>query len=427
MKPIVLTTIGSLGDLYPYLALAVELKQRGYTPLIATSEMYRQYVESQGIDFWPVRPNITDWGDERELYQRITDLKTGTEYVVRRLVMPYLRASVEDLSTVVAESALLITHPLTYAGHILAEKYKIPWISTVLSPLTFLSKYDPPVLAPALWLRHFRHWGPNFYGFGFYLLRQMVRSWSAPVHQLRQELGLPPTQHDPLFAGQFSPDLTLAWFSPRLAIPQPDWPVNTRVTGFLFYDHDKFSSEMQLQVKQFLADGSPPIVFTLGSAMVKGANDFFYQSLTAILTLKKRAIFIVGTELLDYLPEPLPSQVLVLEYAPFTYLFSHAAAIVHQGGIGTLAQALRAGRPMLIVPFSHDQPDNAKRAVRLGVARCLLRQKYTAKTATTELRQLLAEPLYSERALAISKLINQEKGMVTTCNLIASYLVTRHK
>ena len=184
---------------------------------------------------------------------------------------------------------------------------------------------------------------------------------------------------------------------------------------------------MQLQVKQFLAAGSPPIVFTLGSAMIKGANDFFNQSLTAILTLRKRAIFIVGTELLDHLPEPLPNQVLVLEYAPFTYLFSHAAAIVHQGGIGTLAQALRAGRPMLIVPFSHDQPDNAERAVRLGVARCLLRQKYTAKTATAELRQLLAEPLYSKKALAISKLINQEKGMVTTCNLIEKYLITQNQ
>jgi rhamnosyltransferase subunit B len=425
MKPIVLTTIGSLGDLYPYLALAGSLKQRGYTPIIATSEMYRQRVESQGIDFWPVRPDLADWGDERELYQRITDLKTGTEYVVRHLIMPYLRASVEDLLPVITEATLVITHPLTYASPILAEKYKIPWISTALSPLTFLSKYDPPVLAPALWLRHFHRWGPNFYGFWFYLLQQTVRSWTAPVRQLRQELGLPSAQHASLLAG-FSPDLTLAWFSPQLATRQPDWPINTQLTGFLFYDREEFSSEMQLQVKQFLAAGPPPLVFTLGSAMIRGANDFFNQSLTAILTLKKRAIFIVGTELLDHLPQPLPSQVLVLEYAPFTYLFSHAAAIVHQGGIGTLAQALRAGRPMLIVPFSHDQPDNAERAVRLGVARCLLRQKYTAKTATAELRQLLVNPLYSKKALAISQLINQEKGIVTTCNLIEKYLITKY-
>ncbi|BAP56449.1 UDP-glucuronosyltransferase [Thioploca ingrica] len=426
MKPIVLTTIGSLGDLYPYLALADGLKQRGYTPLIATSEMYRQRVESQGIDFWPVRPDIADWGDEMELYQRITDLKTGTEYVVRHLIMPHLRASVEDLSQVIPESALLITHPLTYAGPILAEKYKIPWISTALSPLTFFSKYDPPVLAPALWLRHFRRWGPHFYGFLFYLLRQSVRSWTAPVQQLRQELGLPPTQYDPLFEGQFSPHLTLAWFSPLLATPQPDWPVNTHVTGFLFYDRDKFSSETQFQVRQFLASGPPPIVFTLGSAMVRGASDFFNQSLEAILTLRKRAIFIVGAKLLDQLPEPLPANVLVLEYAPFSYLFSHAAAIVHQGGIGTLAQALRAGRPLLIVPFSHDQPDNAERAVRLGVARSLLRQKYTAKSAVRELRQLLEQPIYSEKAIEISKIIKSEEGIITTCNLIERYLTAKH-
>src|SRR5262245_15251037 len=139
MKTIVLTTCGSYADLHPYLAIALGLKARGYAPVLATSSLYKEKIESAGIQFRPVRPNLENLVNDPETMRRVNHLRTGTEYVVRKLFMPHLRASYEDLSQAAQGADLLITHPLTYAGRLVAEKHRLPWISTVLSPLSLMS------------------------------------------------------------------------------------------------------------------------------------------------------------------------------------------------------------------------------------------------------------------------------------------------
>jgi rhamnosyltransferase subunit B len=108
------------------------------------------------------------------------------------------------------------------------------------------------------------------------------------------------------------------------------------------------------------------------------------------------------------------------EYAPHAGLFPRAAAIVHHGGVGTTAAALRAGRPMLVVPHAHDQPDNADRCRRLGVARVLDATRYTAQRAAAHLTALIADPSYSRRARAIAEQIAHERGVETAADTIAA-------
>src|SRR6185436_6166855 len=120
------------------------------------------------------------------------------------------------------------------------------------------------------------------------------------------------------------------------------------------------------------------------------AGDFYQQSAAAAAELGQRAVLLIGRDPRNAPREPLPDGVQAAGYAPFSELFSRASAIVHQGGVGTTAQALRAGRPMLFVPFAHDQPDNAARVIRLGVARQIDRQQYRAKKVAAELRKLLS-------------------------------------
>src|SRR5262249_4169120 len=163
------------------------------------------------------------------------------------------------------------THPLTYAGPLVAEKTGIAWVSTVLAPISFFSAYDPPVLAPAPWLSRLRPLGPAVHGALFRLAKRVSFSWSDPVRELPAEMGLGPGA-DPIFEGQHSPDLVLAMFSELLAAPQPDWPPNTRVTGFAFYDQLDKGKEMSPELKKFLDSGPPPIVFTLGSSAVRTAG-----------------------------------------------------------------------------------------------------------------------------------------------------------
>ena len=210
--------------------------------------------------------------------------------------------------------------------------------------------------------------------------RFVTREWSEPIYDLREELGLPPGD-DPIFDAKFSTDLVLALFSPVIGEPQPDWPPSTRTTGFLFYDGDAGKMDLAPELESFLQAGPPPVVFTLGSAAVLDAGDFYEQSALAAEQLGERAVLLVGDDPRNLPVHRVPESICIAEYAPYSRLFPRASLIVHQGGVGTTAQVLRAGKPMLIMPYSHDQPDNARRVRRLGVAKVIQRDRYRAGAA----------------------------------------------
>jgi rhamnosyltransferase subunit B len=414
-KRIVIATFGSLGDLHPYLALALGLRARGHRVTIATSPIYQPKVESEAIGFHAVRPDLSP--ETSGLLERAMDPKKGTEYILRELIFPHLRASYDDLSAAAAGADLLLTHPITFAGPLVAQKTGIRWVSSVLAPISLFSAHDPPVLAQAPWLAKLRTLGPHFHSAIFKLAKARASPWTDPVRQLRAEIGLPPGA-DPIFEGQHSPDLVLAMFSPLLGEPQPDWPRQTCVTGFTFYDQLDKGAGLPPELAQFLDAGPAPIVFTLGSSAVGAAGDFYRQSAAAAVELGRRAVLLVGRDLRNRSAEPLPAGVIACEYAPYSELFPRAAAIVHQGGVGTTAQALRSGRPMLVVPFAHDQPDNAARVERLGVARQLSRSRYTASRAAAELRKLLEDPRYAASATEVGCRIQSEDSVGTACDAI---------
>lgn len=416
-KRIVLTTFGSFGDVHPYMAVALGLKARGHRVIIATSEIYRPKIEAEDIGFRSIRPNLSP--DDAEMIKQAMDPKTGTEYILRVLLFPHLRDAYEDLSDAARGADLLLTHPITFAGPLVAQKTGIRWVSSVLAPISFFSTHDPSVLAPAPWLAKLYPMG--FAGAIYRFGRLRARSWSEPVHKLRAEIGLPPGG-DPIFEGQHSPDLVLAMFSSLLGGPQPDWPPNTRITGFAFYDRLEKQIGLSPELAQFLDSGPPPIVFTLGSSAVMDAGDFFRQSAAAAAELGRRAVLLIGRDPRNAPRQPLPAGVIATEYAPFSEIFPRAAAIVHQGGIGTTAQALRSGRPMLVVPFAHDQPDNAARVVRLGVARQIPRGRYCAARAAREVRKLLEDPRYAAKAAEAGRRIQAEDGVSAACDAIEQRL-----
>lgn len=425
-KHVVLTTYGSLGDLHPYIAVALELKKRGHRAVIATGELHRFRVEAESIEFYPIRPDLSFFNSEqiREVIRQGMDPTRGTKYVICELVLPHLRDSYEDLLRAVYDADLLVTHPITFAGPLVAEKTGIRWVSSVLAPSSFLSAFDPPVL-PTRSSENLRAFGPLFSplinGLSFWFGKRIISDWFEPVRQLRAELGLPEGEN-PLFEGQHSPRLVLALFSHIFAKSQLDWPWQTRVTGFPFYDHSGSITDLPLALTEFLDAGSAPIVFTLGSAAVYDANNFYIESVIAAKQLGYRAVLLVGSELPQRLPEPLPDGIIAVDYAPYSKLFPRSAAIVHQGGIGTTAQALKAGRPMLVMPYSHDQPDNADRVERMGVARTIARSNYTAERAAAELKQLLINASYSKRATEVGRQIQTEDGVRVACDAIEARL-----
>jgi rhamnosyltransferase subunit B len=412
VRKILLTTFGSYGDLFPYLAIGRELKTRGHEVTIGTSVSYRARVEDAGLGFHPIRPDVSL--DNSELLAYVFDQRRGSERVLR-LVSSVVRESYEDTLAAARDADAIMTHPITFAAVIVARKLKLPWISSVLAPISFMSAHDPPVLPPAPWLVKLRIFGPGPLGAIFALGRKRALRWVRPVLDLANELGTE-TKGNPVFEGSHSPSLVLALYSELLAAPQPDWPPNVVVTGFPFYDSGP-ESDLAPELAAFVADGPAPIVFTLGSSAVGAAGAFYRDSLQCMVRLGGRAVFLTGSHA-HGLPDALPAGFLAWPYASHSQLFPRASAIVHQGGIGTTAQAMRSGRPMLVVPFAHDQFDNAERVRRLGAGEVLHRSRYSANRAERVLRRLLNEPAYASAASRVSKRIRQENGAATAVDAI---------
>lgn len=426
-KRIVLSTFGSFGDIHPYVAIALELKARGHSPVIATSEVYREKMVAAGLEFHPVRPDMPSYDQPEELTKLAADLvdpKGGTEKVIE-LFTRDLEVVYEDLDAAVAGADLLLTHPLPLVGPIVAQKRGLPWVSSVLAPISFFSAHDPmvPPQMPALYhlLKLSPVVGRLFYRIASHKLERVME----PVYSLRAQLGLPRGKQ-PLLAGQHSPTMVLALFSSLFGKPQPDWPPNARITGFAFYDRRDYFGEMEMQpeLARFLDGGPPPIVFTLGSSAFWVANDFYRDSIKAAQVLGRRALLLIGHQ--RNMPSgQLPEGIAAFEYAPFSEVFPRALAIVHSGGVGTTAQGLRAGRPVLVVPHAHDQFDNAARVVRLGCGRAIPRPRYNAATAIKELEALLARQDYFTNAAEVAWQVQNENGARAAADAIEEVLMNQ--
>ncbi len=414
---IVLATFGSLGDLHPMLALAIELRRRGHEIVINTLEVYREKIAALQFEFYPMRPGINP--DDRELAKIMMDAKTGTEKLLREILIPNVRPMFEDLMKAVQEADLLISGEVVFAAASVAEKTGIKWITTSLAPASFLSPHDPFVPPTAQWLRHFRFLGATFHTGVYSLVHCLVGSWLEPYRNFRREIGLSET-HDPVFKDKFSKLFHLAMFSKVLGKPQPDWHAPTLQTGFCFYDGQQDLGKMPEGLTEFLDAGEPPIVFTLGSAAVMDARDFFEESARAAQILNRRAVLLYG--IFNEPPKITDENIVAFDYAPYSQIFPRAACIIHQGGVGTIAQVLRAGVPALIMPYSHDQPDNAARCERLGVARTIAREKYKAETAAKELRELLSDLSYKSKAIEAKKIVHAEHGTKMACDAIEDIL-----
>jgi rhamnosyltransferase subunit B len=414
---IVMATLGSLGDLHPTLALGLELLRRGHSVTVASTEYYRSRVEGLGLGFHALRP---DWDPtDQELIAQCEDLKSGPEVLIRKLVFPHLRDTYEDLLAAVAGADLMIAGEMVYPAPLVAEKLKLRWVSEILSPTSFFSAHDPSLLvnAPAAYRLRKAGWVVNraLLEFG----KLFSRHWWEPVRALRREQGLR-VECDPVFRDKFSPNLVLALFSRCLAEAQPDWPKQTLLPGFVYYDG---APEISEEIEAFLAGGDAPIVFTLGSTAVNRPGIFYEASAAAARRLGRRALLVGASP--ESAGGPESKDVVAAKYAPYSLVFPRAAAIVHQGGSGTTGQALRAGKPQLIVPFGWDQPDNGARVERLGAGICLARSAYSAETATKALGRLLGEARFARVAAEAAAGIAREDALREASDAIEAVLAER--
>lgn len=384
MPRIVLTTFGSYGDLNPYLAIGIALSRRGADVVIATSAVYRTAVERHGLTFASLRPEIRE--DDTEIFRKVLDPWRGAEYLTRRLLMPTVEQTYEDLDRVCEGADLIVSHVLVYPGRIVAEHRRIPWMMAILQPMALFSAYEMPVFPPATALKHLRFLGPAFCTWLMNFLFKKTASWGTPVRDLRRKLGLEPGPN-PIREGLFSPDGVLAMFPETFAARQPDWPAGTIHCGFPFLDEDFTGSPMDKALVDFLSRGEAPVVFTLGSAAVRIAPWLIEAAAVASMEGTLRAVILAGPAAAEIAKRYGSADTMIVSSAPYYELFPKSRVIVHSGGIGTTAQALRSGRPQVVIPFAFDQFDNAERVARLG---CGVELSTRKARRSTQIRRAIA-------------------------------------
>jgi rhamnosyltransferase subunit B len=422
MSRILLATLGSLGDLHPYIAVGRALLARGQQVRLATSIDYRTRIEAAGLEFAPLSPSIAELGDREQVARRFFDPWSGPPRLFNAMVTGPLRRACADLQAATEGVALAVSHPITPALPLIAESRGLPWLSSVLAPYSLFSATDPSMIPNLEWLERLPRLGSWPHSSMLSLVRLLVRRWERPLHALRSELGLSPVKGALLMGGQFSPRGTLALFDPILAVPQPDWPARTLVCGAALHDAGDpqvASAASDDALERFFAAGPPPVAFALGSSAVWLAGGYWRHAIAACEALGIRGLLLTGVPL----QQRLPPGIAAFDYLPYSRVFSRAAAIVHQAGAGTLSFALRSGRPQLLTPAGFDQPDNAARVARLGVGRVLpFRRAHDDARLMRELRALIGDPAHARAAAEIAEKSREVDGAIAAAQRIIDCL-----
>ncbi|MFM7591610.1 MAG: glycosyltransferase [Isosphaeraceae bacterium] len=429
MARILFTTLGSLGDIHPLMAIGFELQRLGHGVVIATSDRHGQRVKDAGFEFAEIPPQFPKAEDQPRLMQRWMDPKHGTDRVMREFVMPSLKATHHAMEPLVKSADLVITHPFTITAGFLAEKFGKPWMAIPFVPMVFATEAEPPVVGQLMHPERLQWFGTPYPLRWLFRLAKWVnaRGWDG-FRQIRREMGQAEIKGHPYFDYYMKEaSLILAVFSETLGKMSSEWPAGTVQTGFAFYDRTdhELQDESAEQLATFLGQGTPPLVFSLGSTGVYTAGDFYLHAWEAARRLGQRAVLMVGPDTNVKVPQGAGKDCLAVKYAPHTQVFPQASVVIHHGGVNTTGQALRAGRPQLVVPLAHDQFDNAARMVRRGVGLTLPKARFTADRAERMIAQLLKEKRFEEQANEARRVVKSEPGAAGAAQAIHDFLLQR--
>ncbi len=407
-----IASIGSNGDIHPYAGVGMALRDRGHEVAFIVQPYFERLIREAGLKYIPAgeRFDMAELANHPELMGRWF----GSARIMRQHMFP----RVPELERAAADAIrdwrpdVVFTHHICFGISWAAQRAGIPCATGCLSPLGFLSRHDRTVFT-ASGVETSPGWRGAFnLGLAKWACRLL---YDGPLNKQRRALGYAPVKD------HFSRDirqgpLTLGLWSEHYRAPMPDDPPNSHICGFPWYDRHREQEHPSHELEQFLCAGEPPIIFTLGSTAVHVAGPFYQAAAGACTILNRRGLLLTGRP--EYAPRSLPPGVAAFTYAPFSTVLPRGCATVHHGGIGTTAQSMRAGHPTVIVPFAHDQFDNAARARRLGLSQTLDRTRVTAQSLADALRSVLDHPECNNRAADLGRKLAAEDGAEVAASLL---------
>jgi sterol 3beta-glucosyltransferase len=409
---VLILTYGSRGDVQPYVGLGKGLKAAGHEVTLATSSRFREFVEEHGLRYGYMSDDllaIIDTDQGRDLIENTTNLfqvLTRT-FSLMKQVGPLQASLLNDCWTTAnaADPDLIVFHPKAYGGPHIAEKLGIPVILALPIPMMVPTSEYPNMGFPNLKLG-------GWYNRMTYRLVNTLMGMSAGKHvkALRAAHGLPRQKRFDILHTTDGGDIPVLHAMSMHVVGQPsDWPDTAVMTGYWFLDRlENWTPPAELEA--FLAAGPPPVYVGFGS--MAGRNPARLSNIVVEALQRANVRGIIATGWGGLKTESLPDSVLKIDQAPHEWLFPRMAAIVHHGGAGTTAAALRAGKPSIIVPFFGDQPFWAKRVHEIGAgARPIPQKKLTRENLGDALLTVTGSAEMRRTAEQLGQQIRSEDGV----------------
>ena len=406
-----LVTLGSHGDTHPFIGLGLRLQQRGHRVTIGANELFGPLIKNVGLEFEQIgsAEEFNNAIANPALWKPMTAFKTVAELGM----IPFLRPAFDAIKKHYLPGKTMVTaHAIALGARIAQEVFHVPLATIHLAPCVFRSAEKVPYFAGLGYLRYMPAFAVRslFKAADFLVIDPILK---GPINALRAEFGLPPTNG---IISEYwnSPDGVIGlwpqWFGPV----QTDWPKQVHLTGFPLYD-EKGIEGLSDELKKFIANGTPSIAFTFGSAMLH-AHQPMQTAIDACQIANQRGLLL--TRHRQQVPANLPSNMLHVDYAPFSELLPKCAMLIHHGGIGTTSQALLAGIPQIIMPLAHDQHDNANIIKSLGVGDCLSPSKFKPNRLAKMIRHLINNPKITMNCRKIAAKFINEDALNIACEQI---------
>lgn len=404
-----LAVLGTHGDVLPFIALGSALARRGHEVLLLAPAPFEKHAVRVGLSFHALgtQADFDRLVREPDLWHPRRGTKVAFRYAIDRVadIYRWVEAHRTDGCVVVASSS-------AFGARIAQDRLGTPLVTLHVMPMLIESRIEPPRLPglplPECLPARFRDW----IGRGAY--KYVIEPIALPqLNAFRADLGLPPMRR--LAHWWNSPARMLLMFPDWYAPPQPDWPQQAVQIGFPMSDEFGDATSLSPELTAFLDAGDPPLAFTYGSGMRQGAR-FFETAVDLCRHLGRRGILLApqGGQVRANLPE----DVLHVSYAPFGKLLPHCAALIHHGGIGTVAQAMAAGIPQLVVPVAFDHFDEARRLRRLNLGLSLSRRRFTPTRAARCVTQLLTDSLILDACRRARARLMADESLQEACDLI---------
>lgn len=424
MAKVVLATMGSLGDLNPFLAIGIALKRIGHAPVVVTHDFHQSAVEECGLAYRPVRPSLQELLDHTglDLSELVVRAARDPWFLLRDVYLPFTPRIYEDVVAASGGASLIVAHNWLFGALIAAEAQGIPLVRVALSPIFLQSAVRPSETGGIPYLPRPRSGLGMAYNRAVReIARREIGRKMGPAYAFRRALGLAESSADFVFdfGRGGSVGSVIGTYSPHFAGIEADHNQDAFLSGFPHFDGPPKEDRQTRALRRFLAEGPAPVVLTLGSFVVEASSDFYANGLAACRALGLRSVLIAGEAEAARLGAMSGPDTFICAYARHSEVFPHAAAIVHHGGIGTTGQAIRSGKPQLVVPMLGDQADNGRRLVEHGVARRLMvtrrfgRDKASIARMIREIGSLVGDPRYCAAATALAKKVAGEDGART--------------